>query len=112
MTLFERIISREIPADIVYEDDRALAFRDIHPQAPVHVLVIPKSPIAGVRAVEARDEALLGHLFVVARHVAELEGLADNGFRLIVNDGRDGGQTVDHLHIHVLGGRALSWPPG
>jgi len=112
LTLFERIIAREIPADIVYEDERALAFRDINPQAPVHVLVIPKKPIVGARAAAAEDEALLGHLFVVAREVAEREGLEGTGFRLVVNDGRDAGQTVDHLHIHVLGGRALTWPPG
>jgi len=112
MTLFEKIIARELPADIVYEDERALAFRDINPQAPIHVLVIPKKPLPGVRSARGGDEALLGHLLVVARGVAETEGILDTGFRLVVNDGRDGGQTVDHLHIHVLGGRALSWPPG
>ena len=112
MTLFEKIIAREIPADIVYEDERALAFRDIHPQAPTHVLVIPKRPICGVRAVGVDDESLLGHLLVVAQRVADQEGLVDTGFRLVVNDGDHGGQTVNHLHIHVLGGRALSWPPG
>ena len=112
MTLFERIIAREIPADIVFEDDRALAFRDIHPQAPVHVLVIPKKPIAGVREIAGEDASLLGHLLTVARLVAEGEGVLRTGFRLVINDGRDGGQTVDHLHIHVLGGRALCWPPG
>ncbi len=111
-TLFEKIIAREIPADIVYEDERALVFRDINPQAPTHVLIIPKRPIPGIRAVAADDAVLLGHLLVVARKVAEQEGLSEGGFRLAINDGRDGGQTVDHLHIHLLGGRALGWPPG
>lgn len=111
MTLFERIVQREIPAAIVYEDDRALAFRDVHPQAPVHVLVIPKRPIPGLSAAEDGDSDLLGHLLTVARKVAAQEGLTD-GFRLVINDGASGGQTVPHLHLHVLGGRSLSWPPG
>lgn len=112
MTIFSSIIRREIPADIVYEDDVALAFRDIHPQAPVHVLVIPKKEITGISKAEADDAGVLGHLFLVAAKVARQEGLHDSGYRLIVNDGVDGGQTVHHLHIHVLGGRQLSWPPG
>lgn len=112
MTLFKKIIDREIPADIVYEDDRALAFRDIHPQAPVHVLVIPKKEIPGISRAEAEDEAVLGHLLYVAAEVARQEGIDATGYRLIVNDGQNGGQTVHHLHIHVLGGRRLSWPPG
>ena len=112
MTIFSSIIRREIPADIVFEDDIALAFRDIHPQAPVHVLVIPKKEISGISKAEADDGGILGHLMLVAAKVARQEGLHESGYRLIVNDGVDGGQTVHHLHIHVLGGRQLSWPPG
>lgn len=112
MTVFQRIIDREIPADIVHETDRALAFRDIRPQAPVHVLVIPKKPIPGVSAAAPEDESLLGHLLWVAAEVARREGLAETGYRLVVNDGRDAGQEVPHLHVHVLGGRRLAWPPG
>lgn len=112
MTVFQRIIDREIPADIVHETDRALAFRDIRPQAPVHVLVIPKKPIAGVGAAAPEDEGLLGHLLLVAAEVARREGLGATGYRLVVNDGRDAGQEVPHLHVHVIGGRRLAWPPG
>jgi histidine triad (HIT) family protein len=112
MTIFQKIIDREIPADIVYEDDRALAFRDIDPQAPVHVLVIPKKAIANVAGAADEDAALLGHLLLVARDVAKQEGLAEGGYRIVANNGRDGGQEVFHLHLHVLGGRRLSWPPG
>jgi histidine triad (HIT) family protein len=112
MTLFERIIAREIPAAIVWEDDRVIAFRDIAPHAPVHVLVVPKRPIPGVRAVTPADAELLGHVWVVAAEVARQEGIAASGYRLVVNDGAHGGQTVPHLHVHVLGGRALGWPPG
>ncbi len=111
-TIFSKIIDRSIPADIVYEDDRALAFRDIHPQAPVHVLVIPKKEITGIGTASREDEAIVGHLMLVAAEVARLEGLDARGYRLIVNDGSDGGQSVDHLHVHVLGGRPLAWPPG
>ncbi len=110
-TIFSKIIKRQIPADIVYEDDLALAFRDVSPQAPVHVLVIPKKPIPMISQAEADDQALLGHLLLVAKQVAKDLGLA-NGFRLAINNGVDGGQTVDHLHIHILGGRAMTWPPG
>ncbi|HKJ25194.1 MAG TPA: histidine triad nucleotide-binding protein [Myxococcota bacterium] len=109
-TLFARIARGEVPADVVYEDDRALAFRDIAPQAPTHVLVIPRKPIARLSEAGDEDEALLGHLMGVARRVAKQEGLSD--FRLVVNDGADAGQSVFHLHVHVLGGRALGWPPG
>ena len=112
MTLFQKIIDREIPADIVYEDDRSLAFRDIHPQAPVHVLVIPKKPLVSVASASDEDRDLLGHLLIVARDVARQEGLADGGYRIVANNGRDGGQEVLHLHLHVLGGRQLTWPPG
>lgn len=110
MTLFEKIIAREIPADIVFEDDRVLAFRDIHPQAPTHVLVIPKQPIAMVAEATESDEPLLGHLLTAAARVAAQEGL--EGYRLVVNNGASAGQTVFHLHVHVLGGRPLGWPPG
>lgn len=112
MTIFRKIIDREIPADIVYEDDRALAFRDINPVAPTHVLVIPKVDLPGVADAEASHEGVLGHLLLVAAAVARSEGLDATGYRLIINNGADAGQTVFHLHVHVLGGRALSWPPG
>ena len=112
MTIFTKIIEREIPADIVYEDELALAFRDINPQAPTHILVIPKRPIARITDVEPDDEALLGHLITVCREIAEAEGVAESGFRLVVNNGRDGGQEVEHIHVHLLAGRRLSWPPG
>lgn len=110
-TLFQKIIDREIPAQVVYEDNQALAFRDINPQAPVHILIIPKKPMAQIELMTSEDEALLGHLFYVATQVAKQEGLQD-GYRLVVNNGVQGGQTVFHLHIHLLGGRALGWPPG
>lgn len=111
-TLFEKIIAREIPADIVYEDDRVLAFRDISPQAPTHVLIIPKKVIPRVAEAEDEDSALLGHLLIKARSVAAELGLAENGYRLVINNGRDGGESVPHLHCHILGGRPLKWPPG
>lgn len=109
-TLFEKIAAGEIPADVVYEDDRAVAFRDLHPQAPTHILVVPRKPIPRADAIEPEDEALVGHLFTVARRVAEQEGLTD--YRLVMNCGEGAGQSVFHLHLHVLGGRAFSWPPG
>lgn len=111
-TLFEKIIAREIPADVVYEDDQVLAFRDIQPQAPVHVLVIPKKPIPRIAAAAEADKDLLGHLLLQARSVAEKLGLSETGYRLVINNGHDGGESVPHLHCHLLGGRALSWPPG
>ncbi|MBW4700177.1 MAG: histidine triad nucleotide-binding protein [Aphanocapsa lilacina HA4352-LM1] len=110
-TVFGKILRREIPAAVVFEDDRALAFRDINPQAPVHILVIPKRAIAQIEQVAPEDEALLGHLLYVAVQVARQEGL-DSGYRLVVNNGVQGGQTVYHLHVHLLGGRMLAWPPG
>jgi len=109
-TLFAKIINRELPADIVYEDDNALVFRDINPQAPVHLLVIPKKVIPKLTDSTQEDQNLLGHLLLVANKVAEQEGLEN--FRLNINNGADAGQTVFHLHIHVLGGRSFSWPPG
>ena len=110
MTLFAKILSGELPADIVYEDADCIAFRDIAPQAPVHVLVIPRKPLARLSEATPEDEPLLGHLLQVATQVARAEGLTDA--RLIINDGAGAGQTVFHLHVHVLGGRSLSWPPG
>jgi len=109
-TLFQQIADGDIPADLVYEDDRAVAFRDIAPQAPTHVLIVPRTPIPRADAIEPEDEALVGHLFTVARQVAEAEGLTD--YRLVVNNGAGAGQTVFHLHVHLLGGRGLQWPPG
>jgi histidine triad (HIT) family protein len=110
-TIFGKIIRREIPADVVYEDDLALAFRDIQPQAPTHILVIPKKAIPKLADAQPEDQALLGHLLLTAKNVAAQQGLG-NGYRVVINTGEDGGQTVYHLHLHILGGRALAWPPG
>lgn len=112
MTVFQMILDGSIPADIVHSDEHCIAFRDIHPQAPVHVLVIPRKPITGLSGASADDAPLLGHLMWVAAQVARAEGLDASGYRLIVNDGSDGAQSVHHLHLHILGGRALGWPPG
>jgi histidine triad (HIT) family protein len=111
MTIFQKIIDRQIPADIVYEDDLSLAFRDINPQAPTHILIIPKRQIPSLSNATDADSALLGHLLLVARKLADQFGLT-NGYRAVINSGPDGGQSVDHLHVHLLGGRALTWPPG
>ena len=110
-TIFSKIIRRELPADIVYEDDWAIAFRDINPKAPTHILVIPKQPITQLSTAASSDQALLGHLLLTVQQIAKQEGLAQ-GYRVVINNGRDGGQTVDHLHLHLLGGRAMGWPPG
>ncbi len=110
-TIFSRIIRGEIPARIVHDDDICLGFHDVAPQAPVHILVIPKHVIPSLAAVTEPDGPLLGHLLVVATKLARSLGLAE-GYRLVINCGRDGGQTVDHLHVHLLGGRAMGWPPG
>ncbi|MFQ4141173.1 histidine triad nucleotide-binding protein [Chlorogloeopsis sp. ULAP02] len=110
-TIFSKIIRREIPANIIYEDDLALAFTDINPQAPVHILVIPKKPIPKLADADAEDAALLGHLLLTAKRVAEQAGLSE-GYRVVINTGADGGQTVYHLHLHILGGRHMAWPPG
>ncbi|MBN3285366.1 HINT1 protein, partial [Polyodon spathula] len=110
-TIFGKIIRKEIPAKIFYEDEQCLAFHDVAPQSPTHFLVIPKKPIAQLSKAEEADAALLGHLMIVAKKCAEEMGLL-KGYRLIVNEGPDGGQTVYHLHIHILGGRQLGWPPG
>jgi histidine triad (HIT) family protein len=111
-TLFERIISREIPADIVYEDDLVLAFRDIKPAAPVHVLIVPKKSIPRVGEAKPEDHQVLGHLLLKAGEVARSLGLSQSGFRLVFNNGPDAGEAVPHLHCHIIGGRHLGWPPG
>ncbi len=112
MTLFERIIARQIPAKIVYEDDQVLAFHDIQPQAPVHVLVIPKKAIPRIGEALVQDQALLGHLLLKAADVGRSLGLESSGYRLVINHGLDGGESVPHLHCHLLGKRPMSWPPG
>lgn len=112
MTIFQKIIDRQIPADIVYETPTVLAFRDIQPVAPVHVLVIPKQPIPRVGDAADHDGALLGELLLACREVARIEGIAASGYRVVTNNGGHGGQSVDHLHFHVLGGRQMVWPPG
>lgn len=111
-TLFEKICDREIPADIVHEDDLCICFKDISPQAPVHFLVIPRKPIPRVAEADVSDQAVLGHLLLVASKVAKSEGFSENGFRLVINNGPDGGEAVPHLHVHLLAGRQLQWPPG
>jgi histidine triad (HIT) family protein len=110
-TIFGKIIRREIPADIVYEDDLCLAFKDINPQAPTHILLIPKKPIPKLELASAEDQALLGHLLLIVKQIAASAGLV-NGFRVVINNGNDAGQVVDHLHLHILGHRPLKWPPG
>jgi histidine triad (HIT) family protein len=110
-TIFTKIISKELPADILFEDDRVLAFKDINPQAPVHFLVIPKKAIATINDISAEDEALVGYMHRVAAIVAKDLGVAEQGFRAVMNCNVDGGQTVYHIHLHVLAGKALGWPP-
>jgi histidine triad (HIT) family protein len=113
MTIFTKIINREIPAEIVYEDDVCLAFKDVNPQAPTHVLLIPKKPIVSMATLHpSHDKGIMGHLMMKASDIAEQLGLAPNGYRLVINTRADGGQSVDHLHIHILGGRSMTWPPG
>ena len=112
MTLFEKIIARQIPADIVYEDDLVLALRDIKPGAPVHILVVPKKPIPRIAEAQPEDQKVLGHILLKAAEIAEKAGLKENGYRLVINNGRDAGESVPHLHCHILGGRYMSWPPG
>lgn len=111
-TLFEKIAAREIPADIVYEDDLVFAIRDIKPAAPVHVLIIPKKPLSRIAAATSADHSVLGHLLLKAAEVAAKLGLDRTGYRLVINNGPDAGESVPHLHCHILGGRAMSWPPG
>jgi histidine triad (HIT) family protein len=111
MTIFQRIIDGQIPAKIVHDDDLCLAFHDVSPQAPTHVLLIPKKPIPSLDQLADEDQALLGHLWRLVPKLARQLGLT-NGYRVVVNCGPDGGQSVDHLHLHILGGRAMTWPPG
>ncbi|MBS1984257.1 MAG: histidine triad nucleotide-binding protein [Bdellovibrionales bacterium] len=112
MTIFNKIIKREIPADIVFEDEICLAFRDIHPQAPTHILLIPKNEIPSMAEVRAEDQEILGYLLVKAAEIAVRQGLDDEGYRVVINTRAFGGQTVNHLHLHIMGGRPFSWPPG
>lgn len=111
-TIFAKIIAREIPADILYEDDEVLAFRDVNPQAPVHFLVIPKKPIPTLNDLEPADAELVGKLFLAARRLAGEQGVAEDGYRTVINCNAGAGQSVFHLHLHVLGGRSMRWPPG
>ncbi|MBY4597268.1 histidine triad nucleotide-binding protein [bacterium BD-1] len=111
-TIFDKIIAREIPADIVFEDEHVLAFRDINPQAPVHVLFIPKRPVATLNELQPGDEIVVGRLAMAAAAYAKREGFAENGYRVVMNCNADGGQTVFHIHLHLLAGRAMHWPPG
>ncbi|KAM4606980.1 adenosine 5'-monophosphoramidase HINT1 [Polymixia lowei] len=110
-TIFGKIVRKEIPTDIIYEDDQCVAFRDIAAQAPVHILVVPKRRIVRLATAEESDAALLGHLMIAAKKIAVQMGLSD-GYRVVVNDGPQGGQSVYHIHLHLLGGRQLGWPPG
>jgi len=112
MTLFEKIIARQISADIVFEDDLVLAFRDIKPGAPTHILIIPKKPIPRIAEAVAEDHKVLGHMLLKAAEIAAKAGLKEKGYRLVINNGPDAGESVPHLHLHILGGRAMSWPPG
>ncbi len=112
-TIFTKIINREIPADIVYETETVLAFRDINPQAPVHILIIPKIEIPKITDINGKEHAaLLGDMYDAANKIAKAEGIAESGFRLVFNCGDDGGQEVYHIHMHLLGGRKMTWPPG
>ena len=112
MTIFNKIMSKEIPAQIVYEDELCLAFRDINPQAPVHVLLIPKKEIPTLNDLQTADAQLMGHLLLKVPEIATKLGIADDGYRIVMNTNANGGQTVHHIHIHILGGRELTWPPG
>ena len=111
-TLFEKIIAREVPSTIVYEDDLVVAFQDIRPQAPVHVLIVPRKPIPRIAEATPEDHQALGHLLLKAAEVANKLGLTQSGFRLVFNNGADAGEAVPHLHCHILGGRRMAWPPG
>ncbi|WP_437937741.1 histidine triad nucleotide-binding protein [Sorangium sp. So ce341] len=112
MCIFCKIANKEIPSKVVFEDEHVIAFHDVNPQAPTHVLVIPKRHIAGIAQAAPEDEAVLGRLLLAARQVAEKTGIAEGGFRTVVNSGANAGQTVFHLHVHVIGGRPMAWPPG
>ena len=111
-TLFEKIVAREIPAQILYEDDLVLAIRDINPQAPTHALIFPKQPVPRIAEATTANQPLLGHLLLKAAELATKLGLDKSGYRLVINNGTDGGETVPHLHCHILGGRHMAWPPG
>jgi histidine triad (HIT) family protein len=111
-SIFTKIINREIPAAIVYEDDECIAFKDIDPKAPVHILIVPKKEIPSLADVTESDEALLGHLLVKAAEIAKDQGVSNSGYRIVVNTNPDGGQEVYHVHVHLLGGRQMTWPPG
>lgn len=111
-TLFQKIADGEVEADIVYEDEQCIAFHDINPQAPIHILVVPRKPVPSVNHLTPEDEPLTGHLFTVAKKLAGELGVADGGYRLVMNCGDDAGQSVDHIHLHLLGGRSMQWPPG
>lgn len=111
-TLFEKIVAREIPSQIVYEDELVVAIRDINPQAPTHILIFPKKPVTRIAEASAADQTLLGHLLLKAAEVADKAGLKQGGYRLVINNGANGGETVPHLHCHILGGRHMAWPPG
>ncbi|MDO4221754.1 MAG: histidine triad nucleotide-binding protein [Akkermansia sp.] len=111
-TLFQKIADKEIPSDMVYEDEHCVAFRDISPSAPVHILLVPRKPLRDIASATAEDAALLSHLMLKVGEIARAQGIAENGFRTVLNTGEDGGQTVPHLHIHIIGGRSMQWPPG
>jgi histidine triad (HIT) family protein len=111
-TIFQRIIDREIPSKFAHEDELCVAIHDVNPQAPVHVLIIPKKPVPRVSAATPADQALLGHLLLIAAEVARKLGVDETGYRIVINSGRDGGETVPHMHVHLLGRRQLGWPPG
>jgi histidine triad (HIT) family protein len=111
-SIFTRILNKEIPGEILFEDDKCFALRDINPQAPVHLLLIPKKEIAAISDLKAEDAALVGHLLVKAGEIAKAQGIAADGYRLVINTGAGAGQTVFHIHVHILGGRPFGWPPG
>jgi histidine triad (HIT) family protein len=111
-SIFTKIINREIPAAIVYEDDECIAFRDIDPKAPVHILLVPKKEIPSLAKVTEEDKSLLGHLLLKASEIAKAEGISDSGYRIVINTNKEGGQEVYHIHLHILGGRQMTWPPG
>lgn len=110
--LFCRIVARTIPSKIVFEDDVAVAFEDVNPQAPVHVLVVPRRHVGSIAELQAADAGLMGHLMVAGAAIAKQKGVSESGYRIVINTGKNGGQTVFHLHLHVLGGRPMHWPPG
>ena len=111
-TIFTKIINREIPADIIYEDDEILAFNDINPQAPIHILIIPKKEIKTINDIHSEDTAIIGKLFLIAKKIAKQVDISEDGYRLVMNCNEYGGQSVYHIHLHLIGGRKLSWPPG